>query len=95
MKYIIIYLIIFITHFSCKPTLDYTLLENKIIKILNSQKGDFAVAFKNLSNGKTILINEKEKFHAASTMKTPVMIEVFKKAQKGIISLDDSIKIKN
>ena len=28
-------------------------------------------------------------------MKTPVMIEVFKKAQKGIISLDDSIKIKN
>ena len=58
MKYIIIYLIIFITHFSCKSSLNYTLLENKIIELLKSEKGDFAIAFKNLSDGKTILINE-------------------------------------
>ena len=58
MKYIIIFLIIFITHFSCKSSLDYTLLEKKIIETLNSQKGDFSVAFKNLSNKKTILINQ-------------------------------------
>ena len=69
--------------------------ETRIKELLNSQKGDFAVAFKNLEDGRTILINENEEFHAASTMKTPVMIEVFKKAQKGIIYLDDSIKIKN
>ena len=33
--------------------------------------------------------------HAASTMKIPVMIEVYRQAEKGIISLDDSLAIKN
>ena len=32
--------------------------------------------------------------HAASTMKIPVMIEVYRQAEKGIISLDDSLAIK-
>ena len=66
---------------SCN-TLDYTPLENRITELLSSEGGDFAVAFKNLSDGKTILINENEIFHAASTMKTPVMIELFKKKYK-------------
>jgi len=59
------------------------------------QSGTFAVAFKDLSTGETILINEKETFHAASTMKTPVMIEVYKQAAAGKFNLDDSITIKN
>jgi beta-lactamase class A len=42
-----------------------------------------------------ILINEQEKYHAASTMKTPVMIEVFKQAAEGKFSLNDSFVIKN
>ena len=79
---------------SCN-TIDYLSLENRITELLNSQKGDFAIAFKNLSNGKTILINENEKFHAASTMKTPVMIEAFKKSFENEISLDDTILVKN
>ena len=63
--------------------------------MLESQKGTFAVAFKNLDDGSKILINENEEFHAASTMKTPVMIEVFKKHLNGEVSLDDSILVKN
>ena len=31
-----------------------------------------SVAFKNPDNGDEIVINERKKFHAASTMKTPV-----------------------
>ena len=58
-------------------------LKKQIIEELAKQKGTFAVAFKNLSNGKELLINEHENFHAASTMKTPVMIEVFKQAARG------------
>jgi beta-lactamase class A len=42
-----------------------------------------------------ILINEDTLFHAASTMKTPVMIEVYKQAKEGKFSLTDSIEIKN
>ncbi|HET8855048.1 MAG TPA: serine hydrolase, partial [Salinimicrobium sp.] len=38
---------------------------------------------------------EKEEFHAASTMKTPVMIEVFKQAEQGKFSLSDSVIVKN
>ncbi|MGK7396201.1 MAG: serine hydrolase [Candidatus Cyclobacteriaceae bacterium M3_2C_046] len=57
---------------------------------------EFALAFKNLADtSQTILINEKETVHAASTMKTPVMIEVYKQAEQGRFSLNDSILIKN
>lgn len=62
---------------------------------MSGQEGDFAVAFKDLSSGETLFINEKETFHAASTMKVPVMIEVYKQAALGRLSLDDSIEVKN
>ncbi len=62
---------------------------------INRSTGDFAVAFKNLSTNKTIFINEKTSFHAASTMKTPVMIEVFKQAEIGLLKLTDSILVIN
>ena len=48
-----------------------------------------------MDDGKSILINENEVFHAASTMKTPVMIEFFKKINEGKISSDDSLLINN
>jgi beta-lactamase class A len=58
--------------------------------------GDFAYAFFNLSNpDQVITINADEKFHAASTMKTPVMIEIYKQAANGKFSLTDSILVKN
>ncbi len=38
------------------------------------------MAFKDLGTGTEILINERTVFHAASTMKVPVMIEVYKQA---------------
>lgn len=78
---------------SSKPAADQ--LREDIINSFSEAEGDFAVAFKNLSTGETILINEREEFHAASTMKTPVMIEVFKKAAAGELSLSDSIVVKN
>jgi beta-lactamase class A len=81
--------------FSCGRGDDYDNLENKITNLLKSHKGSFAVALKNLDDGNTILINENEIFHAASTMKTPVMIELFKKKHNGEISFDDSLQIKN
>lgn len=70
-------------------------LTSDINALLAKQDGTFAVAFKNLQTGEEILIREHESFHAASTMKTPVMIEVFKQAAAGKFSLNDSIVIKN
>ncbi|HUZ59067.1 MAG TPA: serine hydrolase [Hanamia sp.] len=70
-------------------------MRQQIIDTLEKQKGTFTIAFKDLSTGKELLINEQENFHAASTMKTPVMIEVFKQVAEGKLSLDDSVLIKN
>jgi len=70
-------------------------LRQKIIDELSSQKGTFAVAFKDVGTGKELMINEKEVFHAASTMKTPVMIEVFRQASTKKFSLNDSMTIRN
>lgn len=71
-------------------------VKNKIDSIFKSLEGDFAVAFKMLDEkGESFFINERMIFHAASTMKTPVMIEVFKQAAENKFNLDDSIEIKN
>jgi beta-lactamase class A len=71
-------------------------LQQQITNIFKRNQGEFAIAFKNLSKkNDSILIQEKKDFHAASTMKTPVMIEVFKQASEGKFSLQDSLTIKN
>jgi beta-lactamase class A len=62
---------------------------------LGRNKGIFAMAFRNIATGETILLNEHESFHAASTMKTPVMIEVYKQAGAGKFSMSDQVTIKN
>lgn len=57
--------------------------------------GTFAVAFKNLSTGQEFLMNAHESFHAASTMKTAILIETFRQAAQHKFSLTDSILIEN
>lgn len=70
-------------------------LKQQIEERLGRVEGEFAVAFKDLQSGQSLYINEKTSFHAASTMKTPVMIEVFKQAAEGKFKLSDSILVKN
>ncbi len=70
-------------------------LKDSIVLKLIAVEGEFGVAFKDLQTNQTLFINEKEIFHAASTMKTPVMIEVFKQAKAGKFNLSDSILVKN
>nr|WKN39400.1 class A beta-lactamase-related serine hydrolase [Tunicatimonas sp. TK19036] len=84
--------------FSCAQPRPATLVEvEEIIHDRFDQvEGDFAVAFQSLDNSdEQLLINAKEEFHAASTMKTPVMLEVYKQAAAGQFSLDDSMMVKN
>lgn len=57
--------------------------------------GRFALAFKDLSSTQQLYINEKESFHAASTMKTPVMIETYKQAAAGKFKITDFVVVKN
>lgn len=71
-------------------------LENSLQSLLDSANGDFALAFKNLDDtSQYISIHEDESFHAASTMKTPVMIEIFRQASQGKFAMEDSIEVHN
>ena len=47
------------------------------------------------SEGNVYSRNSDEVFHAASTMKVPVMMEVFRKIEKGKLRLDQPITVKN
>lgn len=80
---------------SCQSRMTPTQLQQAIKDTLSKQEGRFAVAFKNLSTGEQLFINEHATFHAASTMKTPVLVEVYKQAAEGKFSLTDSILVKN
>lgn len=71
-------------------------LEHRIReKVKKFPEAKFAVAFRNLSDNEELLINAEDSFHAASTMKTPVMIELYKKASEGNFSIDGTIEVKN
>ncbi len=73
MKKFVLLITIGITIFGCSA-LPQTVseLKNQINKNLGTLEGEFAVAFRNLSDtSQTVFINEDEMFHAASTMKTP------------------------
>jgi beta-lactamase class A len=54
-----------------------------------------SVAVYDLQTQEEILINADEMMHPASTMKVPVMMEVFRQAQAGLLSLDEQLKIFN
>ena len=70
--------------------------ETKIQQLIKESGAEtVAVAYFDLGTGAEILINADESFHAASTMKIPVMMEVFRQDRKGKLSLNDYIPIKN
>ena len=91
----ILFLIPFILSSCAEQKIAMRSLKENIEQELSKQEGIFAVAFKDLSTGKELLINDTVTFHAASTMKTPVLVEVYKQAAEGKFSLSDSLIIKN
>jgi beta-lactamase class A len=54
-----------------------------------------ALAFHDLETGEEIYSNADEPFHPASTFKVHVMMEVFRQAQEGLLSLDEHLLITN
>ncbi len=66
------------------------------IETLISKSGaDVAVAFRTLDGRSEWLRSPDESFHAASTMKVPVLIELYRQAHAGQVRLDDTLVIKN
>src|SRR6266704_2825528 len=53
------------------------------------------VYYRDLATGDSLTVGSGVRFHAASTMKIPVMIQLFRDRDAGLLSLDDSITITN
>lgn len=53
------------------------------------------VYFRDVARADSMLIDADVRMHAASTMKVPVMIQIFRDAEAGLLSLDDSIVVTN
>ena len=49
--------------------------------------------YRGLDTGDSLLLGADRRFHAASTMKVPVMVQVFRDAEAGRLRLDDSIVV--
>jgi beta-lactamase class A len=70
-------------------------LETRLKSIIAASGAEVAVAFRTLDGRSQVLIDPDKPFHAASTMKVPVMIELFRQARAGTVSLDQPLAIRN
>ena len=70
-------------------------LESRVRELITASGAEVAVAYRTLDGSRELLIDPDKPFHAASTMKVPVMIELFRQAHEGRLSLDDRLPIRN
>ena len=72
-------------------------LKAEITALIAASGAEVAVAWRPLdaTPGEELLINPTLRFHAASTMKVPVMIEAFRQANVRKLRLDDNVRVTN
>lgn len=66
----------------------------KIYQIERQFSGEVAFAAKNLATGEEILLNADQIYGTASVIKLPVLIEVFRRANEGELSLEERLEIR-
>jgi beta-lactamase class A len=67
----------------------------RVESLIRKSGADVAVAWRTLDGREAMFIQPDVEFHAASTMKVPVLIELFRQARAGQLALDDEIPIVN
>ncbi len=77
------------------PAAQTSALEARVQQLITASGAEVAVAFETLDGRSQLMIRPDDVFHAASTMKIPVMIELFRQADAGQLSLDEQLPIKN
>jgi beta-lactamase class A len=67
----------------------------QIEKRISESHADVGVVFRTLDGKSAWTYHTDDSFHAASTMKLPVMIELFHQVREGKLRLDDPLTIRN
>jgi beta-lactamase class A len=70
-------------------------LRDRLLQAIDSSGAEVALMLVPLDGGQTVEIEPEKAFHAASTMKVPVMIELFRQAKAGRLSLADPHPVRN
>jgi beta-lactamase class A len=70
-------------------------LRARVESLIRKSGADVAVAYRTLDGREAMFIQPDVEFHAASTMKVPVLIELFRQARAGLLALDDEIPVVN
>jgi beta-lactamase class A len=70
-------------------------LEARLRQLIAASSAEVAVAYRTLDGRDHLFIDADKTFHAASTMKVPVMIELFNQVRAGTLSLADPLAVKN
>jgi beta-lactamase class A len=81
------------THSFCQDPLASA--QSQIQQRIASSHADVAVYFHSLDSATNWSFRPDDSFHAASTMKIPVMIELFHQAKEGTLRLSDPLVIHN
>ncbi|HWJ13062.1 MAG TPA: serine hydrolase [Gemmatimonadaceae bacterium] len=79
-----------------RPATPIDSLKARIERRIAEQHGAIVgIAFHDLQTGDSLYLNADDSFHAASTMKVPVMIELFRRIDVGALRLDQGILLVN
>ncbi|MDP9206350.1 MAG: class A beta-lactamase-related serine hydrolase [Gemmatimonadota bacterium] len=72
-----------------------SLLDRINSRIAQEPGAQVGLAYIDLSSGDTLFLNADSSFHAASTMKVPVMIKLFRDAAAGFFKMDQRLMLVN
>lgn len=70
-------------------------VKQEITEMIATSGAEVGLSFHDLESDALLEINERTVMHAASLMKVPVMIEVFRRIDRGELSLEDMIPVQN
>jgi beta-lactamase class A len=76
----------------------FAALEAEVRRMVAALPGDtleVSVALVDLQSGDSMLVDAHTRMHAASTMKVPVMLELFRRADAGELALDGPVEVRN
>jgi beta-lactamase class A len=70
-------------------------LRDSLEQAILASGAEISVAYRDLGNGDTLYIDADRRYHAASTMKVPVLIELARRVDAGDFAWEDSIPVVN
>ena len=88
-------LIFFVTCVACTANAQSALRDEITTRIARDSGAVVGVAFHDLGNADTVHVLADSSFHAASTMKVPVMIELYRQSEQGALPLDRGVLLVN